>query len=133
GSTADGFRQLKEHVLALKPTVLIIGYGTNESFAGPKGLPHFVKGLETLLDTFAPTKARVVLLSPMKQENLGRPLPDPTENNKNLRLYADAIREVAKKRGHFFVDLYELLAKEKYPLTDNGISLTVWGYWRSTA
>jgi hypothetical protein len=94
-------------------------------------LPHFVKGLETLLDTFASTKARVVLLSPLKQEDLGRPLPDPTANNKNLRLYADAIRDVAKKRGHRFVDLYDLLGKEKAHLTDDGIQLTAWGYWRS--
>jgi lysophospholipase L1-like esterase len=133
GSQADGFRHLKEHVLALKPTVIIIGYGTNESFAGPKGLPHFVKGLETLLDAFAPTKARIVLLSPLKQEKLDPPLPDPKENNKNLRLYADAIRDMAKKRNHVFVDLYELLGKEKHPLTDDGIQLTAWGYWRSAA
>jgi lysophospholipase L1-like esterase len=131
GSTADGFRHLKEHVLALKPTVLIIGYGTNESFEGPKGLPRFVKGLETLLDTFAPTKARIVLLSPLKQEKLEPPLPDPAGNNKNLRLYADAIRDVAKKRGHVFVDLYDLLSKEKLSLTDNGIHLTAYGYWHS--
>jgi lysophospholipase L1-like esterase len=133
GNQADGFRHLKEHVLALKPTVIVIGYGTNESFEGPKGLPRFVKGLESLLDTFAPTKARIVLLSPLKQENLGPPLPDPSENNKNLRLYADAIRDVAKKRGHRFVDLYDLLGKEQYRLTDNGIHLTAWGYWRSAA
>ena len=132
GSQADGFRHLKDHVLALKPTVIFIGYGTNESFEGPKGLPRFVKGLETLLDAFAPTKARIVLLSPLKQENLGPPLPDPTENNKNLRLYADAIRDVAKKRGHTFVDLYDLLARfsnrhDSIWLTDNGIHLT--GRW----
>jgi lysophospholipase L1-like esterase len=133
GTPADGFRHLKDHVLALKPTVIFIGYGTNESFEGPKGLPRFVKGLETLLDTFAPTKARIVLLSPMQQENLGPPLPDPKENNKNLRLYADAIRDVAKKRGHLFVDLYDRLAEEKHTLTDNGIHLTAWGYWRTAA
>src|SRR5215469_17948629 len=112
GSVADGFRHLKDHVLALKPTVIIIGYGTNESFEGPKGLPRFVKGLETLLDTLVPTKARIVLLSPLKQENLGRPLPDPKEQNKNLRLYSYAIRGVAMKRGHVFVDLYEQLGKD---------------------
>lgn len=131
GSQADGFRQLKDHVLALKPTVIFIGYGTNESFEGAKGLPRFVKGLETLLDTFAPTKARIVLLSPLKQENLGPPLPDPATNNKNLRLYADAMRDVAKNRNHVFVDLYELLSREKKPLTDNGIHLTPYGYARS--
>jgi len=131
GTQADGFKHLKDHVLALKPTVLIIGYGTNESFEGRQGLPRFVKGLETLLDTFAPTKARVVLLSPPKQEKLAPPLPEPTENNKNLRLYADAIRDVAKRRGHRFVDLYELLGREPNPLTQDGIHMTAWGYWRS--
>src|SRR4051794_36636452 len=29
GTTKDGFRHLKEHVLALKPTVILLGYGTN--------------------------------------------------------------------------------------------------------
>ncbi len=133
GTQADGFRHLKEHVLALNPTVIIIGYGTNESFAGPMGLVHFVKGLETLMDTFAPTKARIILLSPLKQEKHGPPLPDPTANNKNLRLYADAIRDVAKKGGHRFVDLYERLGREQQLLTDDGIQLTAWGYWRSAA
>jgi lysophospholipase L1-like esterase len=131
GTQADGFRHLKDHVLALKPTVLILGYGTNESFAGRQGLPRFVKGLKTLLETLAPTKARIVLLSPLRQEKLAPPLPDPADNNKNLRLYADAIRDVAKKRGHIFVDLYDLLGKEKEPLTEDGIHLTAWGYWRS--
>ncbi|MBI1916707.1 MAG: GDSL family lipase, partial [Planctomycetes bacterium] len=28
GSPADGFRHLTEHVLALKPTVLLVAYGT---------------------------------------------------------------------------------------------------------
>jgi lysophospholipase L1-like esterase len=137
GSQADGFRHLKEHVLALKPTVLIVGYGTNESFDGAQGLPRFTAGLETLLETLAPTKARLVLLSPQRQEDLGRPLADPTAHNKDLRLYADAIRDVAKKRGALFVDLFELLpdrakATPAAPLTDNGIHLTPQGYWKST-
>jgi lysophospholipase L1-like esterase len=138
GTVTDGFRHLKEHTLALKPTVLLIGYGTNESFEGPDGLPRFVKGYETLLDTLAPTKARLVLLSPLRQEDLGRPLPDPSAQNKNLRLYADAIRDLAKRRSGVFVDLYDLLpslepeAPARGPLlTDNGMHLTAWGYWRS--
>jgi lysophospholipase L1-like esterase len=125
-----GFRHLIEHTLHLKPTVLIIGYGTNESFEGEKGLPKFVKGLNTLLDALAPATARVVLLSPMRQGDMGRPLPDPAKNNKNLRLYADAIRDVAKKRGAMFVDLYDLLgdpARVK-GVTENGIHLTGEGY-----
>ncbi len=136
GNAADGFKQLKEHVLALKPTVLVIGYGTNESFEGPDGLPKFTKGLNVLLDALAPAKARVVLLSPLRHEYLGPPLPSPVAQNKNLRLYADAIRDVAAKRNHAFVDLYDLLGDGSRlawpaPLTDNGMHPTAWGYWRS--
>jgi len=41
GSAADGFRKLRDHVLGLKPTVIVVGYGTNESFAGPAGVAKF--------------------------------------------------------------------------------------------
>jgi lysophospholipase L1-like esterase len=138
GDVAHGFRQLKEHVLALKPTVIIIGYGLNESFQGEAGLPEFRRGLTILLDTLAPNRARIVLLSPQRQEDLGRPLPDPAEQNRNVRLYADALRHVAVKRGYGFVDLYALLAdgtpsRTPAPLTDNGIHFTAYGYWRSEA
>jgi lysophospholipase L1-like esterase len=138
GSAADGFRHCIEHVTALKPTVILLGYGLNESFAGEAGLPRFRQGMETLLDALRPTKARIVVLSPLRHEDLGRPLPDPTEHNRNLRLYRDALREIAEKRKHAFVDLYELLADgakttPPAPLTDNGIHLTDYGYWRSAA
>ena len=127
-----GFRRLRDHVLALKPTVLVIGYGMNESFAGPAGLPHFVQGLNTLLDTLAPTHARVVLLSPIRHEDMGRPLPDPRAHNKNLRLYTDAIRAVAQTRHCYFVDLFDLMGRRSQRhLTSNGIHFTPTGYWDS--
>jgi lysophospholipase L1-like esterase len=132
GSTADGFKHLKEHVLSLKPTVIVIGYGANEAFDGTGGLPTFEKGLTLLLDTLRPTKARLVIVSPLRQEDLGRPLPDPTEQNRNLHLYTQILRKVAAERGHIFVDLYHWSGKEiETPLTDNGIHLTAFGYWRA--
>ncbi len=134
GSPADGFRHLKDHTLGLKPAVIVVGYGTNESFDGPDGLPRFVRGLDALLDALAPSKARLVLLSPLKQEDLGRPLPYPAAQNKNLRLYADAIRQVAAKRQARYVDLFDLPAPDAASpglLTDNGLHLTSFGYWRT--
>ncbi|HLN30426.1 MAG TPA: SGNH/GDSL hydrolase family protein [Gemmataceae bacterium] len=138
GSTAEGFQHLKEQVSSVHPTVIFIAYGENESFEGKTGLAHFGEGLNVLLDTLLPTKARMVLLSPLPQEDLGRPLPVPTEHNVNLRLYGDALREVAKKRGLFFVDLYAPVADHmreaaQGPLTDDGIHLTSYGYWRTAA
>ena len=135
GTPADGFKHLKEHVLALKPTVILVAYGSNEGFDGARGLPRFVQGLNTLLDTLAPARARIILLSPLRQEDLGRPLPDPAEQNQRLALYRDAIRDVAQKRGLAFVDFYKLVgvAAQVAPLTDNGIHLTPYGYWRTAA
>lgn len=137
-TAAHGFRHLEEHVFALQPTVIFISYGLNESFEGEAGLPRFRDGLRVLLDTLAPTRARIVLLSPLRHEDLGRPLPDPSEHNKNLRLYGDTLRNAAEHRGYRFVDLYELLsdgpkASLPAPLTDNGIHLTAYGYWRAAA
>jgi lysophospholipase L1-like esterase len=126
-----GFNRLRDGVLALKPTVLIVAYGGNESFEGAVGLSRFVAALETLLDVLAPTRARLVLVAPPRQENLGAPLPDPTVHNKDLQLYGDAIRTVAQKRGAVFVDLYAELDDTSTPLTDNGLHFTPLGYYRS--
>jgi lysophospholipase L1-like esterase len=133
GTRADGFKALIDHVLTLKPTVIIMAYGGNESFDGPAGLPQFKDGLNVLLDALAPAKARIVLLAPFRMEDLGRPLPDPTAENKNIRLYTDALRETAKKRDLIYADINPYLGDgpKAAPLTDDGLHLTGAGYWRS--
>ncbi|MHC5540806.1 SGNH/GDSL hydrolase family protein, partial [Singulisphaera rosea] len=133
GTPVDGFRLLKEHVLALKPSVLIVGYGMGESFDGEAGLSRFDEGLNTLLDTLAPTGAKVILLSPITHEDMGRPLPDPASHNKSLLLYSKAIESIAQKRGARFISLQmdpETRSAKgiRRPLTDNGIHPTDFGY-----
>jgi len=135
GTVADGFKHLVDHVLALKPTVLVVGYGANEAFEGAAGLPAFRKGLDALLAALRPAKARLVLLAPNRQEDLGRPLPDPARHNADLALYRDALREAAKRRGAAFVDLFDALpdgaqASPRRPLTDDGIHFNAYGSWR---
>jgi lysophospholipase L1-like esterase len=123
------FQQIVEQTLALKPTVIFISYGTNESFEGKEGLPKFEKGLEKLLDALKPANARVVLFPPMPFE-----FGVPEERNKNLALYADAIRKVAEKRSLGFADpgiplTREFESKPKQGrLTDNGMHLSEDGY-----
>jgi lysophospholipase L1-like esterase len=134
GSQADGFKHLKEHVEDIKPNVILLAYGTNESFDGEAGLPQFQKGLDTLLDTLAKTEARIVILSPTPMEKHGKILPDPAEQNRNLRLYRDLLKETAAKRKLQFADLFEALSdhqKSTAPLTDNGMHLSAYGYYRS--
>jgi hypothetical protein len=134
GPPSEGWEHLKSHVLALKPTVLIVGYGMAESFDGEHGLPSFISGYKALLDTFAPLKPRLVLLSPIRHEDLGRPLPNPAKHNASIEKYRDAIKAVAKDRQAWFVDLADqsqflTLVDQLKPLTDDGIHVNAVGSW----
>ena len=131
-----GFERLDKIVHELKPTVIFISYGMGESFDGEPGLQPFRQGFERMLDMLKDLDARTVVLGPTRHEDLGPPLPDPAAHNKNLRRYADALREIAAQRKHRYIDLYDLLgdgtkASPPAPLTDNGIHLTPYGYWRA--
>jgi lysophospholipase L1-like esterase len=137
GPVSEGYEHLKTHIEALKPTLVLVGYGTNESFEGRAGLQSFVDGLNTLLDMIQRTGARVIVLTPPRQEDLGRPLPDPAKHNADLKLYVDAMIAIARKREYEYVDLFELLPtlgsapSAKAPLTDDGLHLTAYGYWKA--
>ncbi|HYT91642.1 MAG TPA: GDSL-type esterase/lipase family protein, partial [Gemmataceae bacterium] len=124
----------------LKADVIFVCYGMNESFRGAAGLADFRKSLSDLLKAYASQKyngktaPRIVLISPIAHENLGGELPDPAEHNKHLKLYTDAMREIAAAEKIPFVDLYTptlALMSEKGGdrLTINGIHLTAYGYW----
>src|SRR6478736_7645810 len=80
------FKQLVNLTLELKPTVIFVAYGTNESFEGEAGLPKFEKGLEKLLDALKPANARVVLFTPPPLEAHSR-FPDPKVRNAELQSY----------------------------------------------
>jgi lysophospholipase L1-like esterase len=125
-----GYKQLVDQVLAVRPTVLIVGYGMADSFDGQAGLPRFVSGLNRFLDAVAGTGARLVLLSPIAHARLGAPWPDPSPHNAVLRLYTRAIAEVAQSRGALFIDLFEPTgAREaRAPISDDGIHPNEAGY-----
>jgi hypothetical protein len=128
-----GFQRLVDAVLAVKPTVIIVGYGTNESFAGEAGLPRFKEGLNKLLDAFAPTKARIILMSPPQMVAVSA-LDETVQQNKNLKLYSDAIRAVAKNRNAFFTDLKADFSFRPgaidHAIWTNGLHFSEYGYWR---
>jgi lysophospholipase L1-like esterase len=138
GTAADGFQHLKDHVEAIKPTVLFIGYGANEAFDGEPGLPRFERGLNSLIEMLAAAtapNARMIVLSPLQQENHGPPLANPMLHNEELMRYSDLIQSVARARGLRFVDLLPEISDPPRGragtfLTDNGVHLSDYGYWR---
>ncbi len=96
-----------------KPDVLVCAFGFNESFAGPAGLEKFKADLDKSLKEWTSTKyngenpPKVVLLSPIAHEDLGDPhIIDGKPNNENIKLYAEAMAEAAKKAGAIYVDLF---------------------------
>jgi glucose/arabinose dehydrogenase/lysophospholipase L1-like esterase len=122
-----------------KTDVVFAFFGYNESFGGPAGLEEFKQNLSAFVKQTQEHKysgneaARVVLFSPIAHENLRNPnFPDGNANNKNLRLYTDAIKQVATQGGVPFVDLFttslQLYGSARSPLTSDGIHLNDSGH-----
>ena len=132
-AAAKGFGKLRKQVAAAKPTVLIIGYGSNAAYDGEAALPAFVAGYKRLLDALAETGARMVLLSPVRLEKMKPPLPDPARQNENLTLYTAAIAGLAEERKLLFIDLFRHLRADSpgEQLTSNGIHLNAIGYLKA--
>jgi lysophospholipase L1-like esterase len=129
----QGLARLEKETKALKPTVIFLAYGMNESFDGPQALPDFLKDYDTLLKALAPLKARLVIVTPTYHEDLGRPFPDPTEHNRHLEQFTKALKAFAEERKIRCVDLFHPLEAAKTAdanrqLSTNGILLTEAGY-----
>ena len=118
-----------------KADVVFAFFGYNESWAGHAGLDAFKGDLGAMVKEMQAQKyngksaPRVVLFSPIAFQNLKDPdLTDGAEQNKHLKLYTDAIAEVAKATNVVFVDLFTpthaLFAQTDNPLTINGVHLT---------
>ncbi len=120
-----GFERLVSLTTELKPTVLIVCYGQNESFAGEAGLTKFRDGLNKLLDALAPTNARVVVVMPLSFE---APTVDLDAKNKQLARYAAVVMTTAEKRQLGCANLLLGAAALGLRLTDNGTHLTPEGY-----
>jgi hypothetical protein len=95
-------------------------------------LEAFKKQYSKLLNDLMPTKARIILFSPLPFEQASQ-LPDPAERNRALGRYCDAIKDLAAARGLQFADLFHATRATAAPLTDNGMHLTDEGYRLTTA
>ncbi len=130
----DNFGSADDWLARTRADVVFAFFGYNESFGGPAGLGKFKQDLEKFISNIGQhhynsnTAPQLVVFSPIAHENLhDANLPDGATNNVNLKLYADAIADAAKKTGVLFVDIFqpslELYAKSKKPLTIDGVHL----------
>ena len=125
---------------AHRTDAIIACFGMGDSFAGEKGLPGFRKNLEAFIASHRRKKyngrseVRLILVSPIACENLGRLTPNWSQRNNELAAYSRAMKEVADDQQIPFIDLLkpssELMKIGSGPnLTTNGIHLNAYGYW----
>lgn len=122
GTQADGYKKLVEQVKVEKPTVLILGYGTNEAFAGKAGIEKFAKQYRKLLADVATPECRCVFLS----------IPTPKVKVSTTFAQAEydaAIKTLAKERNGMVVDIHQLYQpSDSRTLTEEGILPNELGY-----
>ncbi len=125
-----------------KADVIFAFYGYNESWAGEKGLPKFKESVAAFIDHTLSQKyngksaPKLALFSPIAVEYLGDlnlpSLEQVAETNQRIKLYADAMKEVAAAKNVLFVDLFgptEAFGKQPpgnspgRPVTINGVHL----------
>jgi len=123
------FGTWSEQLSAAKASVIVAQFGQLESIEGPGKLGDFVAAYEALLDQFATRSRRIVLLSPRPFETpQSRDMPDHTDKNDTVRALAEAVAQLAGRRGYVFVDLFNPLLRNTSPLTMNGLHLTPDGH-----
>lgn len=134
------FGTTEDHLRKQRIGVIIAFFGMVESFDGEKGLASFESAFRRYLERLKSTSfdgsspPRILVVSPIYHEDLGRPLPDPAEHNASLERYTEVMRKVAGEQGLPFVDLFtptKRLNEQSSPvhLTENGIHPGELGYW----
>lgn len=138
GPPEEGLDRLKAHVELLKPTVVVLCYGSELAFEGLAGLPEFLTGYRKLLDLFRAKIAdvRFVVVAPPPLESLPLPLPDLEKQNRNLVSVRDALAKFAQTQDAVFVDWFGAMGgmpkpgRTTNPLTENGVHYQAKGYDR---
>ena len=125
------FGDWKAQLDAAGATTILAQFGQVEAFDGVARLPEFKAAYNRLIDQFASRTPRLVLISPMPFEKpVASHAPDLIQRNADVKVYAEAVREIAKSRGAVFVDLFTPLSKRDASLprlTDNGLHLNAEG------
>jgi glucose/arabinose dehydrogenase/azurin/lysophospholipase L1-like esterase len=121
------FGSQDEHLTQQKADIIFACFGMNESFKGPDSLQAFKTSLDKYCKELlshkynGSTAPQVILISPIAHENIGGHFPDPTEHNKSLELYTDAMKEVADQNKIGFIDLYHPFLKSmSQPIPSHG-------------
>ncbi|WP_232625256.1 PVC-type heme-binding CxxCH protein [Pareuzebyella sediminis] len=129
-----------EWLTELKADIIIAFFGYNESFQGEEGLENYKNELHAFIEHTKKQKyngnhaPQLALVSPIAFEDLSSKmdLPNGVEENKNLKMYTEAMKEVASKDSVLFVNAFEpsknWMDTESEDITADGFQLNDRGY-----
>jgi lysophospholipase L1-like esterase len=107
------FGSVEDHLRHQQIDVALLFYGANEAFEGEAGIDRFKTDLGRYLDRLGQVEnrtesLRLVLVSPIPHERHPRfkRLPDPTQHNRDLASYSQALHAVAIERNLEYIDLF---------------------------
>ena len=119
--------------------IILCFFGFSESFSGRAGVANYANELQAFIDHSLSQKyngsnpPKLILISPTAYENLGYKIDVPfgIAENKNLKLYTDAMENVAKRNDITFINLFE--ESKTWYITDDqhtidGLQLNDAGY-----
>lgn len=120
------FPDLIEQLRRAKAAVVICRFGRSEALSGPASLERFVRAYEALCARLSELPVRIMLITPNVFAKPTDPLlPDLTAHNVEVHQYANAIVELARRRGVPCVTMGDpRVGSNPRPVTQNGVSLT---------
>lgn len=140
-SDSQGFLEKPDQWLTrLKADIVVGFFGFNESFQGKEKLQNFKDELEAWVihskaqQYNGKSAPQLALVSPIAFEDLSavKDVPDGKKENEILKLYTEAMAEVAQKHELVFVNAFEpsqgWYANSEEPLTIDGTQLNEAGY-----
>lgn len=108
------FGEWAQQLAYLKADVLFVQFGQMEALDGKERIPEFTAAYEKLLDEFEKQTKRIVLMSPTPfAPPWASHAPELYNRNSDVQAYTAAIRKIANKRGHIFVDLFDPVMASK--------------------
>jgi mono/diheme cytochrome c family protein/glucose/arabinose dehydrogenase/lysophospholipase L1-like esterase len=145
-SGSQGHRETPDEWLTrLAADIVVAFFGHNESFQGEEGLESYTGELDAFIRHTSSQRyngtspPQLFLVSPIAFEDLSDryDLPDGTRENASLRLYTEAMRQVAVRHDVVFVDAFapsiRWFETTPEPLTIDGFQLDDVGYARFSA
>ena len=127
GPPEEGLQRLDKNLEELKPTLVIMNYGSFMAWESEEERAKFLAGYEKLIErvkAHSAPEARVILATPAPFESTSPPLPNLEEPNKILGVVAEQIRQLARNKKLGILD-WQAISNDRFgmypPLSDNGV------------